>query len=130
MNHLVAPSHVFYVPWSSSTTSLVTSWTTSHHQVQRVSQLLLNTESSLFTYNLQNCSFVLSSSAAGNLISHIFRDNEVCRDTEWERYFSYENIDVPEIYSGPRLTFPLTVSQVAGLVEAFKNKQVCSPICL
>ncbi|XP_031425927.1 serine/threonine-protein phosphatase with EF-hands 2 [Clupea harengus] len=60
---------------------------------------------------------------SGNLISHIFRDNEVCRDTEWERYFSYENIDVPEIYSGPRLTFPLTVSQVAGLVEAFKNKQ-------
>ncbi|XP_062400187.1 serine/threonine-protein phosphatase with EF-hands 2 [Sardina pilchardus] len=63
------------------------------------------------------------SSTERNLISHIFRENEVCRDVEWERYFSYENIDVPEIYSGPRLTFPLNVSQVADLVEAFKNKQ-------
>ncbi|XP_063051686.1 serine/threonine-protein phosphatase with EF-hands 2 [Engraulis encrasicolus] len=62
-------------------------------------------------------------SSERNLISHIFRENEVCRDAEWERYFSYENIDVPEIYSGPRLTFPLTVSVVENLVEAFKNKQ-------
>lgn len=60
----------------------------------------------------------------GNLISHIFRENEICRDTEWERYFSYKNIEVPEIYSGPHLTFPLTVEQAVGLVEAFRNKKV------
>lgn len=60
----------------------------------------------------------------GNLISHIFRENEVCRDTEWERYFCYKNIEVPEIYSGPHLTFPLTVEQAVGLVEAFRNKKV------
>lgn len=60
----------------------------------------------------------------GNLISHIFRENEICQDAEWERYFSYTNIDVPDIYSGPRLTFPLDVAQAANLVEAFKNKQV------
>uniref|UniRef100_A0A8C1L9J2 Serine/threonine-protein phosphatase with EF-hands n=1 Tax=Cyprinus carpio TaxID=7962 RepID=A0A8C1L9J2_CYPCA len=58
-----------------------------------------------------------------NLISHIFRENEVCRDAEWERYFSYNNITVPDIYSGPRLTFPLDMDQAAHLVEAFKNKQ-------
>ncbi|XP_029017721.1 serine/threonine-protein phosphatase with EF-hands 2 isoform X2 [Betta splendens] len=58
-----------------------------------------------------------------NLISHIFRENEVCRDTEWERYFCYKEIEVPEIYSGPHLTFPLTVEQAAGLVEAFRNKK-------
>ncbi|KAL6114770.1 ppef2 [Pungitius sinensis] len=58
-----------------------------------------------------------------NLISHIFRENEVCRDAEWERYFCYKNIDVPEIYSGPHLTFPLTVEQAVGLVEAFRNKK-------
>uniref|UniRef100_A0AAQ6ISC1 Serine/threonine-protein phosphatase n=1 Tax=Anabas testudineus TaxID=64144 RepID=A0AAQ6ISC1_ANATE len=58
-----------------------------------------------------------------NLISHIFRENEICRDTEWERYFSYKNIEVPEIYSGPHLTFPLTVEQAVGLVEAFRNKK-------
>ncbi|XP_035247761.1 serine/threonine-protein phosphatase with EF-hands 2-like isoform X2 [Anguilla anguilla] len=59
----------------------------------------------------------------GNLISHIFRENEVCRDTEWERCFSYINIELPEFYSGPRLTFPLTVTHAADLVEAFRNKQ-------
>ncbi|XP_059192441.1 serine/threonine-protein phosphatase with EF-hands 2 [Centropristis striata] len=58
-----------------------------------------------------------------NLISHIFRENEVCRDAEWERYFCYRNIEVPEIYSGPHLTFPLTVEQAVGLVEAFRNKK-------
>uniref|UniRef100_A0A8C9SGI0 Serine/threonine-protein phosphatase with EF-hands n=1 Tax=Scleropages formosus TaxID=113540 RepID=A0A8C9SGI0_SCLFO len=58
-----------------------------------------------------------------NLISHIFRENEICRDIEWERYFCYKNIEVPELYSGPHLSFPLTVSNVADLVEAFKNKQ-------
>jgi serine/threonine-protein phosphatase with EF-hand domain len=63
-------------------------------------------------------------STTGNLISHIFRENEVCRDTEWERHFCYKNIEVPEIYSGPRLIFPLTVEQVAAMVEAFRNKRV------
>ncbi|KAK2911686.1 hypothetical protein Q8A67_003819 [Cirrhinus molitorella] len=63
------------------------------------------------------------SSSERKLISHIFRENEVCRDAEWERYFNYTNIDVPDIYSGPRLTFPLDMDQAADLVEAFKNKQ-------
>uniref|UniRef100_A0A8C6UHR9 Serine/threonine-protein phosphatase n=1 Tax=Neogobius melanostomus TaxID=47308 RepID=A0A8C6UHR9_9GOBI len=81
------------------TISLVTSWTISRHQAANVS----------------------------NLISHIFRDNEVCRDAEWERYFCYKNIEVPEIYSGPHLSFPLTVEQAIGLVEAFRNKKVRSP---
>lgn len=67
---------------------------------------------------------ILSTSSSGNLISHIFRENEVCRDAEWERYFCYKNIEVPEIYSGPHLTFPLTVEQAVGLVEAFRNKKV------
>uniref|UniRef100_A0A3Q2QAD4 Serine/threonine-protein phosphatase with EF-hands n=1 Tax=Fundulus heteroclitus TaxID=8078 RepID=A0A3Q2QAD4_FUNHE len=60
---------------------------------------------------------------AGNLISHIFRENDVCWDTEWERYFCYKNIEVPEVYSGPHLTFPLTVEQAVGLLEAFRNKK-------
>uniref|UniRef100_A0A4W6ED71 Serine/threonine-protein phosphatase n=1 Tax=Lates calcarifer TaxID=8187 RepID=A0A4W6ED71_LATCA len=63
------------------------------------------------------------SSNERNLISHIFRENEVCQDAEWERYFCYKNIEVPEIYSGPHLTFPLTVEQTVGLVEAFRNKK-------
>ncbi|CAL9708156.1 unnamed protein product [Knipowitschia caucasica] len=63
------------------------------------------------------------SSNERKLISHIFRENDMVRDAEWERYFSYKNIEVPEIYSGPHLTFPLTVEQAVGLVEAFRNKK-------
>lgn len=66
----------------------------------------------------------------GKLISHIFRENDVCRDAEWERYFCYKNIEVPEIYSGPHLTFPLTVEQTVGLVEAFRNKKVWAPAAI
>lgn len=60
----------------------------------------------------------------GNLISHIFRKNEICWDTEWERYFCYKSIEVPDSYSGPHLTFPMTFCGVSKLVEAFKHKQV------
>uniref|UniRef100_A0A3B4FEN9 Serine/threonine-protein phosphatase n=1 Tax=Pundamilia nyererei TaxID=303518 RepID=A0A3B4FEN9_9CICH len=58
-----------------------------------------------------------------NLISHIFRENEICRDVEWERYFCYKSIDVPDSYTGPHLTFPMTFCGVSKLVEAFKHKQ-------
>ncbi|KAM9451691.1 serine/threonine-protein phosphatase with EF-hands 2 [Clarias gariepinus] len=57
------------------------------------------------------------------LISHIFRETEVFLDTEWERYFCYKDITVPDVYTGPHLTFPLSVSTVTDLVEAFKLKQ-------
>uniref|UniRef100_A0A3B3D4H7 Serine/threonine-protein phosphatase with EF-hands n=1 Tax=Oryzias melastigma TaxID=30732 RepID=A0A3B3D4H7_ORYME len=60
---------------------------------------------------------------ARNLISHIFRENEICRDTEWERYFCYKDIEVPDSYTGPHLTFPMTFCGVSKLVEAFKQKQ-------
>ncbi|XP_013879668.1 serine/threonine-protein phosphatase with EF-hands 2 [Austrofundulus limnaeus] len=63
------------------------------------------------------------SSTERNLISHIFREHEVCLDAEWERYFCYQTIEVPEVYTGPHLTFPLTVEQAVGLLEAFRNKK-------
>ncbi|KAF6733306.1 Serine/threonine-protein phosphatase with EF-hands 2 [Oryzias melastigma] len=62
-------------------------------------------------------------SSERNLISHIFRENEICRDTEWERYFCYKDIEVPDSYTGPHLTFPMTFCGVSKLVEAFKQKQ-------
>ncbi|KAM6902772.1 serine/threonine-protein phosphatase with EF-hands 2 [Xenentodon cancila] len=58
-----------------------------------------------------------------NLISHIFRENDICRDTEWERYFCYKAIEVPDSYMGPHITFPMTFCGVSKLVEAFKQKQ-------
>ncbi|XP_070844938.1 serine/threonine-protein phosphatase with EF-hands 2-like [Chaetodon trifascialis] len=62
-------------------------------------------------------------SSERNLISHIFRKNEICHDTEWERYFCYKSIEIPDSYSGPHLTFPMTFCGVSKLVEAFKHKQ-------
>ncbi|XP_069579069.1 serine/threonine-protein phosphatase with EF-hands 2-like [Brachyistius frenatus] len=62
-------------------------------------------------------------SSERNLISHIFRENEICRDTEWERYFCYKSMEVPDSYTGPHLTFPMTFCGVSKLVEAFKHKQ-------
>ncbi|XP_048115901.1 serine/threonine-protein phosphatase with EF-hands 2-like [Alosa alosa] len=62
-------------------------------------------------------------SSERNLISHIFRDNDLLRDIEWERYFNYKNIEIPDDYCGPHLTFPLTTCIVTELVEAFRNKQ-------
>ncbi|XP_056260313.1 serine/threonine-protein phosphatase with EF-hands 2-like [Seriola aureovittata] len=62
-------------------------------------------------------------SSERNLISHIFRENEICRDSEWERYFCYKSIEVPDGYTGPHLTFPMTFCGVSKLVEAFKHKQ-------
>ncbi|KAM6987029.1 serine/threonine-protein phosphatase with EF-hands 2-like [Aplochiton taeniatus] len=61
-------------------------------------------------------------SSERNLISHIFRENDICRDLEWERYFCYKNIEVPKSYTGHCLTFPITISGAAKLVEAFKQK--------
>ncbi|XP_072570732.1 serine/threonine-protein phosphatase with EF-hands 2-like isoform X1 [Paramormyrops kingsleyae] len=62
-------------------------------------------------------------SSERNLISHIFRENEMCHDTELEIYFCYKNMEVSKLYSGPHLSFPLTVTGAAELVEAFRNKQ-------
>ncbi|XP_044000002.1 serine/threonine-protein phosphatase with EF-hands 2-like isoform X2 [Gambusia affinis] len=62
-------------------------------------------------------------SSERNLISHIFRENEVCHDADWERYFCYKDIEVPDSYCGPHLTFPMTFCGVSKLMEAFKLKQ-------
>ncbi|XP_068190173.1 serine/threonine-protein phosphatase with EF-hands 2-like isoform X2 [Antennarius striatus] len=62
-------------------------------------------------------------SSQRNLISHIFRKNEICFNAEWETYLCYKSIEVPESYGGPRPTFPMTYCGVSKLVEAFKHKQ-------
>ncbi|XP_034997516.2 serine/threonine-protein phosphatase with EF-hands 2-like [Hippoglossus stenolepis] len=63
-------------------------------------------------------------SSERNLISHIFRENEICHHAEWERYFCCESVEVPDSYDGPHLTFPMTFCGVSKLVEAFKHKQL------
>ncbi|XP_029921387.1 LOW QUALITY PROTEIN: serine/threonine-protein phosphatase with EF-hands 2 [Myripristis murdjan] len=62
-------------------------------------------------------------SSERNLISHIFRENDICRDADWDRYFCYKSIEVPNMYTGPHLTFPITICEASKLVEAFKHEQ-------
>uniref|UniRef100_A0A671PPF8 Protein phosphatase with EF-hand domain 2 n=1 Tax=Sinocyclocheilus anshuiensis TaxID=1608454 RepID=A0A671PPF8_9TELE len=50
--------------------------------------------------------------------------SDVFQDMEWERHVCYKEIEVLDIYTGPHLSFPLTISNVTELVHAFKNKQV------
>ncbi|XP_041667069.1 serine/threonine-protein phosphatase with EF-hands 2-like [Cheilinus undulatus] len=65
----------------------------------------------------------IPASSERNLIAHIFHKDEICHDTEWETYFCYKSIQLPDSYTGPHLTFPITFSGVSKLVEAFKHKQ-------
>jgi hypothetical protein len=44
-----------------------------------------------------------------------------------ERHSDYESIEVPDNYTGPRLSFPLLPDHATSLVEAFRLKQVRLP---
>ncbi|XP_059403092.1 serine/threonine-protein phosphatase with EF-hands 2-like [Carassius carassius] len=64
-----------------------------------------------------------SANSQRNLVSHMFSESDLFLDMEWERHVCYKEIEVPDIYTGPHLFFPLTISNVTELVDAFKNKQ-------
>ncbi|XP_016349699.1 serine/threonine-protein phosphatase with EF-hands 2 [Sinocyclocheilus anshuiensis] len=64
-----------------------------------------------------------SANSQRNLVSHMFGESDVFQDMEWERHVCYKEIEVLDIYTGPHLSFPLTISNVTELVHAFKNKQ-------
>ncbi|XP_067231166.1 serine/threonine-protein phosphatase with EF-hands 2-like [Chanodichthys erythropterus] len=64
-----------------------------------------------------------SASSQRNLVSQMFRESDAFQDVEWEKQFCYKDIEVPDVYAGPHLSFPLTISNVTELVDAFKNKQ-------
>uniref|UniRef100_A0A8C2B1Q6 Serine/threonine-protein phosphatase with EF-hands n=1 Tax=Cyprinus carpio TaxID=7962 RepID=A0A8C2B1Q6_CYPCA len=64
-----------------------------------------------------------SANSQRNLVSHMFGESDVFQDMDWERHICYKEIEVPDIYTGPHLSFPLTISNVTELVDAFKNKQ-------
>ncbi|KAM5284213.1 serine/threonine-protein phosphatase with EF-hands 2 isoform 2-T3 [Hipposideros larvatus] len=57
--------------------------------------------------------------------SHSERDflNRISRDSEMDKYSDYESIEVPDNYTGPRLSFPLLPDHATALVEAFRLKQ-------
>uniref|UniRef100_A0A6Q2XMJ9 Serine/threonine-protein phosphatase with EF-hands n=1 Tax=Esox lucius TaxID=8010 RepID=A0A6Q2XMJ9_ESOLU len=76
--------------------------------------------SSFFSFMLDN--FTQLSGNGPDLISHLL-DPVVNPQTDRARLTNHEQIIVPESYNGPRLTFPLTVSQTDALLTAFKNQQ-------
>ncbi|KAM9397254.1 serine/threonine-protein phosphatase with EF-hands 1 isoform 2-T4 [Salvelinus alpinus] len=76
--------------------------------------------SSFFSFMLDN--FTQPNGNGPDLISHLL-DPVVDPWSDRERQTMYEQITVPESYSGPHLTFPLTVSHTNALLSAFKEQQ-------
>ncbi|XP_041107103.1 serine/threonine-protein phosphatase with EF-hands 2-like [Polyodon spathula] len=74
-----------------------------------------------FTYLMDH--FTPTNSKQRDLISHIFTEDEVYKQTELEKYCDHETIELPESYTGPHIDFPLTAAHAAALVEAFRHKQ-------
>ncbi|RXM97082.1 Serine/threonine-protein phosphatase with EF-hands 2 [Acipenser ruthenus] len=74
-----------------------------------------------FTYLMDH--FTPTNSNQRDLIAHIFTEDEIYKETELEKYFDHESIELPESYTGPHIDFPLTAAHAAALVEAFRHKQ-------
>ena len=56
----------------------------------------------------------------------MFTEERFPQDAEMEKFSDYKSIEVPDNYTGPRLSFPLLPDHAAALVEAFRRKQVSS----
>uniref|UniRef100_A0AAR2JU52 Serine/threonine-protein phosphatase with EF-hands n=1 Tax=Pygocentrus nattereri TaxID=42514 RepID=A0AAR2JU52_PYGNA len=76
--------------------------------------------SSFFSFMLDN--FTQLNGNGPDLISHLL-DSAVDPVTEEVRQCKYEQIVVPDSYSGPRLSFPLSVTDTNTLLSAFKEQQ-------
>uniref|UniRef100_A0A6Q2XD43 Serine/threonine-protein phosphatase with EF-hands n=1 Tax=Esox lucius TaxID=8010 RepID=A0A6Q2XD43_ESOLU len=70
--------------------------------------------SSFFSFMLDNFTQLSGNGPGNKAITDFFPHS---------RLTNHEQIIVPESYNGPRLTFPLTVSQTDALLTAFKNQQ-------
>ncbi|XP_070250883.1 serine/threonine-protein phosphatase with EF-hands 2 isoform X1 [Myotis yumanensis] len=67
--------------------------------------------------------FTPSSHSERDFLNRMFTEERVPRDSEVEKCSDYESIEVPDNYTGPRLSFPLLPDQATALVEAFRLKQ-------
>ncbi|XP_012675198.1 serine/threonine-protein phosphatase with EF-hands 1 isoform X2 [Clupea harengus] len=76
--------------------------------------------SSFFSFMLDN--FTHLSGNGPDLISHLL-GSVVEPWTEEGRQAKYEQILVPDSYTGPRLSFPLSVADTNSLLSAFKEQQ-------
>ncbi|XP_068259392.1 serine/threonine-protein phosphatase with EF-hands 2 [Nyctibius grandis] len=74
-----------------------------------------------FSYLMDH--FTPSSSKERDFISRMLVSGESVKDAELEKYCDYESMEVPDSYTGPRLSFPLLPDHATALLEAFKQKQ-------
>ncbi|KAK4818362.1 hypothetical protein QYF61_011654 [Mycteria americana] len=74
-----------------------------------------------FSYLMDH--FTPSSSRERDFISRMFISGESFKEAELEKYCDYESMEVPDSYTGPRLSFPLLPDHATALLEAFKQKQ-------
>lgn len=59
-------------------------------------------------------------SGLGDFLNRMFTEERFAQDVETD----YESIEVPDSYTGPRLSFPLLPDHATALVEAFRLRQV------
>ncbi|XP_076998922.1 serine/threonine-protein phosphatase with EF-hands 2 [Tamandua tetradactyla] len=74
-----------------------------------------------FNYLMEH--FTPSSHNERDFLNRMFTDEKFPEDSKVEKCNDYESIEVPNTYTGPRLTFPLQPDHATALVEAFRMKQ-------
>ncbi|XP_077607445.1 serine/threonine-protein phosphatase with EF-hands 2 [Crocuta crocuta] len=67
--------------------------------------------------------FTPSSNHERDFLDRMFTDERFPQNSEMEKFSDYESIQVPDNYTGPRLSFPLLPDHATALVEAFRLKQ-------
>uniref|UniRef100_A0A8C0HWQ4 Serine/threonine-protein phosphatase with EF-hands n=1 Tax=Balaenoptera musculus TaxID=9771 RepID=A0A8C0HWQ4_BALMU len=67
--------------------------------------------------------FTPSSHNERDFLNRMFTEERSPQDSEMENCRDYESIEVPDSYTGPRLSFPLLPDHATALVEAFRVKQ-------
>lgn len=67
--------------------------------------------------------FTPSSHNERDFLARMFTEQRSPQDSEMENCGDYESIEVPDSYTGPRLSFPLLPDHATALVEAFRRKQ-------
>ncbi|XP_058922875.2 serine/threonine-protein phosphatase with EF-hands 2 isoform X2 [Kogia breviceps] len=67
--------------------------------------------------------FTPSSHNERDFLNRMFTEERSPQDSKMENCRDYESIEVPDSYTGPRLSFPLLPDHATALVEAFRVKQ-------
>ncbi|XP_063809165.1 serine/threonine-protein phosphatase with EF-hands 1 [Pseudophryne corroboree] len=75
--------------------------------------------SNFFTFMIDHFAQMNEQGPGPDLISDIFNGSR----EEHEKFITYEMIEVPDSYDGPRLSFPLSVSDTNTLLHAFKQEK-------